>query len=180
MNNGSNNRCAQLLQQIREIDFCIVEIALFLDAYPDHPQALEYYRRLTDERAKARRLGVSGVLEGCDDRTTQALAEGAPCRAGAVEIGMERDDRYTVLDGGPDGSRRLRRGLPRRGVEAIRGGDVDGMMGHKHVCPGLRRSQDVLVRSIEGARHTLHGAGAVADGKPDMVPRLGIRGGKSG
>ena len=53
MNNGSNNRCAQLLQQIREIDFCIVEIALFLDAYPDHPQALEYYRRLTDERAKA-------------------------------------------------------------------------------------------------------------------------------
>ncbi len=54
MTNGNNHaRCAQLLQQIREIDFCIVETVLYLDAYPDHQQALEYYHRLVEERGKA-------------------------------------------------------------------------------------------------------------------------------
>ena len=39
--NQSNIRCEQILQEIREIDFAIVETVLYLDAYPDHPQALE-------------------------------------------------------------------------------------------------------------------------------------------
>lgn len=53
MNNAMNGmRPAQLSEQLRQIDFCIVETALFLDAYPDHPQALAYYRQLVGERAR--------------------------------------------------------------------------------------------------------------------------------
>lgn len=50
--NKSCPRCKQLMQQLREVDFCLVETVLYLDAYPDHPQALEYYHRLVEERAK--------------------------------------------------------------------------------------------------------------------------------
>ena len=50
--NQPNCRCKQWMKQIREIDFCLVETVLYLDAHPDHPQALEYYHRLVDERQK--------------------------------------------------------------------------------------------------------------------------------
>ena len=52
MTNSMNHRCEQLLEQLRAIDFSIVETTLYLDAYPDHPQALDYYHRLTEERKK--------------------------------------------------------------------------------------------------------------------------------
>ena len=52
MSGASNRRCEQLLQAIREMDFCIVETTLYLDAYPDHPQALEYYHQMVEERKK--------------------------------------------------------------------------------------------------------------------------------
>ena len=42
MNKPIQNDCARLMQQLREIDFSIVETALYLDAYPEQPQALEY------------------------------------------------------------------------------------------------------------------------------------------
>ena len=50
--NQSNIRCDQLLEELREIDFTIVETVLYLDAYPDHPQALEYYRQAVQERRR--------------------------------------------------------------------------------------------------------------------------------
>ena len=43
---------ATLMKKIREVDFCLVETVLYLDAYPDHPQALEYYHKLVAERAE--------------------------------------------------------------------------------------------------------------------------------
>lgn len=52
MNNTCDSRCKKLMQQLREVDFSLVETVLFLDAYPDHPQALEYYCHLVDERKK--------------------------------------------------------------------------------------------------------------------------------
>lgn len=42
--------CAEVMQKLRQIDFCLVETVLYLDAYPDHPQALEYYHKLVEER----------------------------------------------------------------------------------------------------------------------------------
>jgi spore coat protein JB len=50
--NQSNIRCEQILEEIREIDFTIVETVLYLDAYPDHPQALEYYHKAVQERRR--------------------------------------------------------------------------------------------------------------------------------
>ncbi len=48
--NKPNCNCRTLMQKLREIDFCLVEVILYLDAYPDHPQALAYYHRLVEER----------------------------------------------------------------------------------------------------------------------------------
>ncbi len=42
--------CAEAMQKLRQIDFCLVETVLYLDVYPDHPQALEYYHKLVEER----------------------------------------------------------------------------------------------------------------------------------
>ena len=42
--------CATLKQKLRVIDFAIVDTVLYLDAYPDNGQALEYYHRLLRER----------------------------------------------------------------------------------------------------------------------------------
>lgn len=38
--------CKQLMQKIREIDFALVETALYLDSHPDNCEALAYYREL--------------------------------------------------------------------------------------------------------------------------------------
>ena len=51
MQQCNRNGCAATMKKLREIDFCIVETILYLDAYPDHPQALEYYHKLVEERA---------------------------------------------------------------------------------------------------------------------------------
>ncbi len=37
---------------LRALDFAIQETALYLDAYPNHPQALEYYHALIAQREK--------------------------------------------------------------------------------------------------------------------------------
>ncbi len=41
-----------LLQKIREINFSLAETVLYLDAYPDHGKALDYYHRLAEESAE--------------------------------------------------------------------------------------------------------------------------------
>ena len=52
MNKPNQGNCTRIMQQLREIDFSIVETTLYLDAYPEQPQALEYYHRLVEERKK--------------------------------------------------------------------------------------------------------------------------------
>ncbi len=42
--------CDKLLEQIRAVDFAIVETALYLDAYPDCREALAYYHELMEKR----------------------------------------------------------------------------------------------------------------------------------
>ena len=53
-NNHCNipSRCREHLEMIRALDFAIVETALYLDAYPDHPEALSYYHALIAEKEK--------------------------------------------------------------------------------------------------------------------------------
>ena len=45
--------CREKLQQIRALDFAIQETVLYLDAYPENRQALEYYHKLIEERRDA-------------------------------------------------------------------------------------------------------------------------------
>ena len=40
-----------LMRKIQEVDFSIYEIVLYLDAYPDCAEALNYYHTLLDMRA---------------------------------------------------------------------------------------------------------------------------------
>ena len=42
--------CSKLQKQLWELDFALVETTLYLDAYPDCKQALEYYHTLLRER----------------------------------------------------------------------------------------------------------------------------------
>jgi spore coat protein JB len=51
---GSDMRCKELMKQIRELDFAIIETALFLNAYPDNTEALSYYHELTRMYEKLR------------------------------------------------------------------------------------------------------------------------------
>ena len=44
--------CKNTMQTLRALDFAIQETVLYLDAYPNCCQALEYYHRLIDERKK--------------------------------------------------------------------------------------------------------------------------------
>ncbi len=54
MASEKNANCRALMKAIRELDFAIVETALFLDAYPDNAEALSYYRELTCAYEKLR------------------------------------------------------------------------------------------------------------------------------
>ena len=44
--------CRAMMQKLREVDFALVELNLYLDAYPDSCSALEYYHRLIAERTR--------------------------------------------------------------------------------------------------------------------------------
>ncbi len=53
MNMTSKNcSCKKQLDTLRAIDFAIQETVLYLDAYPNHPEALEYYHALIAQREK--------------------------------------------------------------------------------------------------------------------------------
>ena len=41
-----------LLTELRQIDFAIIEVALYLDVYPDCGEAKEYIKALREKRAK--------------------------------------------------------------------------------------------------------------------------------
>ena len=51
MQQANGKICSAIMKKLREIDFCLVETILYLDAYPDHPQALDYYHKLSAERS---------------------------------------------------------------------------------------------------------------------------------
>ena len=42
--------CQDRLETLRALDFAIQDTVLFLDAYPDCMQALDYYHKLIEER----------------------------------------------------------------------------------------------------------------------------------
>ena len=52
MQSGGMNAtaCNNQLALLRALDFAIQETVLYLDAYPDHPQALAYYHELIAQR----------------------------------------------------------------------------------------------------------------------------------
>lgn len=47
---NAQTRPSDLLGRIRMADFALVETILYLDAYPDNPQALAFYRNIVSER----------------------------------------------------------------------------------------------------------------------------------
>lgn len=48
--NCHRGNCQNDLKMLRAIDFAIQETVLYLDAYPDHKQALHYYHQLIEQR----------------------------------------------------------------------------------------------------------------------------------
>lgn len=48
--NHSSGGCANELKMLRALDFAIQETVLYLDAYPENKQALEYYHQLLAQR----------------------------------------------------------------------------------------------------------------------------------
>lgn len=49
-NNNSCSGSSRLLDRIHKVEFALVEINLFLDAYPNNAEALAYYHKLAHER----------------------------------------------------------------------------------------------------------------------------------
>lgn len=48
--NSNSNTCNNLKKRFQQVEFAIVEVVLYLDAYPECTEALNYYHRLIDER----------------------------------------------------------------------------------------------------------------------------------
>ena len=49
---GSNADHKALERRLKEIDFCLTDVILYLDAYPNSKEALAYYHKLIAERAR--------------------------------------------------------------------------------------------------------------------------------
>jgi len=49
-NNQQNGGCRRTAAELQAVDFALQETVLYLDAYPDHAQALDYYHRLIELR----------------------------------------------------------------------------------------------------------------------------------
>ncbi len=60
-----NSNCAVLKSRLRQVDFAITEVVLYLDAYPECNKALDYYHRLVDEREQL----VSAINSQCGPMT---------------------------------------------------------------------------------------------------------------
>ncbi len=48
---NQNKNCRNSLELLRALDFSIQETVLYLDAYPEHADALQYYHALLEQRA---------------------------------------------------------------------------------------------------------------------------------
>jgi len=53
---GGSCDCQKTMKTLRALDFAIQETVLYLDAYPENRQALEYYHRLMDARRETMEL----------------------------------------------------------------------------------------------------------------------------
>ena len=50
--NEVSTPCRRTLRDLQAIDFSLVEIGLYLDAYPDAKEALAYYHKLLEKRER--------------------------------------------------------------------------------------------------------------------------------
>ena len=66
--------CKDALYQLQQIDFSLVDTILYLDAYPESGEAMSYYRKLLDERA---RLCERMSAAGCPPVTAKDLSDRA-------------------------------------------------------------------------------------------------------
>ena len=70
---GCHGDCQKSLQNLRALDFAIQETVLYLDAYPECKQALEYYHILIQQRNEELALHESTcgpiTMYGNTDRT---------------------------------------------------------------------------------------------------------------
>ena len=72
-NNNSGNSASgnMLLKQLQKIDFALVDVVLYLDAYPNCKKALDYYHKLLSERDKILvKLGDAGIPMNAFDNTS--------------------------------------------------------------------------------------------------------------
>jgi spore coat protein JB len=51
-----------LYAKLQKLDFAIVELALYLDSYPDNAAALDYYQKLIAEREA---VSTAYAMSGC-------------------------------------------------------------------------------------------------------------------
>ena len=58
----NNGKCGELLQKLKEVDFYIIDVVLYLDAYPCNKEALKLYRSLQCERAEI----INRLSNECD------------------------------------------------------------------------------------------------------------------
>ena len=49
---GGGNTCRTTMKQLREVDFSLTEVVLYLDAYPHSEEAMKLYRKLIGERKR--------------------------------------------------------------------------------------------------------------------------------
>ena len=63
---GNGASCQALLRRLQALDFSIVDTVLYLDAYPDCQNALDYYQALVSERDALNR----SLAETCKRPTT--------------------------------------------------------------------------------------------------------------
>ncbi len=72
-----NYRCtpkpSNLLEQIRKLDFAIYETVLYLDAYPNSREALDYYHKLIGQREiLAQEYRLQSPLTIFDNNSTES------------------------------------------------------------------------------------------------------------
>lgn len=60
-----DDTCQKEMEYLRKLEFAIVDVALYLDAYPNSDCALAYYHKLLDERDSLRKM----IKESCGPLT---------------------------------------------------------------------------------------------------------------
>lgn len=56
------NDCMKLKEQLRIVDFSIIDTVLYLNAYPESKEALKYYHKLREER----KMIMDTLAESCN------------------------------------------------------------------------------------------------------------------